>query len=67
MKNPAKKSLNIDLPADLYDEFSKICIDAQITRTKALIKYIYYLRSLHKKKRKLLDERFTSSTFDPLE
>ncbi len=55
-KIPGKRALNVDVPADLYNMFAKLCIDLEITKTEAITKYLKYLQKQYYKQRQVLDE-----------
>lgn len=55
-KKLGKKAMNLDLPADLYDMYAKLCIDLGITKTEGIIKYMRYLQAQYYKHRQALDE-----------
>jgi hypothetical protein len=51
-----KKSLNLDVPADLHDMYSKLCIDLGITKTDGIVQYLRYLQKQHYKHRQVLND-----------
>lgn len=56
MKKRGKRALNLDIPENLYNMFAKLCIDAGITKTEAIVRYINYLQQQRHGSRRLLDE-----------
>jgi len=59
-RNTGKKALNLNVPADLYDMYAKLCIDLGISKTEGIIQYFRYLRAQYYKKRNALDEESES-------
>lgn len=57
------KGLTFNVPIDLADSFHKTCIDFQMTKTEAILRYLEYLRKTHKKDRRLLDEDSDPDSF----
>jgi hypothetical protein len=64
-KERGVKGLNLDLPSDLHDFYSKLCITLGITRTEGVIQYIRYLRAQQSHKRKGLNEDSNFDDFEP--
>lgn len=56
-KKVGKRSLNVDVPADLYDMFGKLCIDLGINKTAAIVEYLKYLKKTHYKQRETLNDK----------
>ena len=52
--------MNLDVPADLYDMYGKLCIDYGITKTEGIVRYFRYLKSQNYKLRKVLNDRSVS-------
>ena len=59
VRKAGNTQMNMLVPQDLYDMFSKLCIDLGITRNQAIVRYFHYLQKQHYKKRRLLDEEST--------
>lgn len=64
MAQKPKKALNLMIPAELHDSFSKLCVGWGITKTEAIAQYIKYLRSLERHQRKPLHAK-APLTFTP--
>lgn len=62
MAQKGKKTLNIDIPADLFNFYAKACIDAEITKTEGIVRYMKYLRKQPFRSREFLNED-TESNF----
>lgn len=64
-----KKALNVDLPADLYDMYAKMCIDLNISKTEGIVQYFKYLQKQNYRQRRTLNETtesdFTLDDRDP--
>lgn len=60
-KRLGKRSINLDVPADLYDMYAKLCIDLGITKTEGIVRYMRYLQKQHYKHRRVLDEESPQS------
>lgn len=60
---PKKKSLNLEIPVDLYNMFAKTCIDYGITKTEGIIRYFKYLQHQQRRKKEILDEGTATDTF----
>lgn len=56
MSKEKKRAMNVELPADLWQMFSKLCIDSQVSKTEAIIQYLKYLKAQNNKCRRLLNE-----------
>lgn len=52
-----KKTLSVQIPADLYGVFAKLCLDHEISKTEGIVRYIKWLNLHHRNNRKLLDEK----------
>lgn len=59
-KNLGKKSINMDIPADLYDMLRKLCVDTGLTATSIVVQYLEYLQKQHYKRRQVLNEHSES-------
>lgn len=57
-----KKILYASIDAELFNMYSKLCIDMGITKTDGLIQYFKYLKKQHHNQREGLNER-TKSDF----
>lgn len=55
-KKAGKRALNMDIPADLFDMYAKLCIDEGITKTEGIVRYLRYLQKQYYKHRRVLDE-----------
>lgn len=55
-----KRTISADVDVDLYNSFAKACIDAGVSKTEALVRYIRYLQKQPSRGRKLLDEHSES-------
>lgn len=49
------------IPENLFVIFSKMCIDAGITKKEGIVRYLKYLKKIHNQQRKLLDEKSTAN------
>ena len=57
MAQKGKKTLNVDIPSDLFNMYSKLCIDLEITKTEGLIRYFKYLSKMYYKRRRAINEK----------
>ena len=55
-----KKSLHVQVPADLHDVLGKLCIDTGLSATAIITQYLQYLQAQHYKKREPLHEKSTA-------
>lgn len=53
-KKQGRKTLSVLVPIRLHDMFNKLCIDHEISKTQAIIRYLQYLQAKPYEKRKLL-------------
>lgn len=56
-KKEPTRSINIRVPVDLYETYSKTCIDYGISRTEGIVQYLLYLKKQVGRKKELLHER----------
>lgn len=63
-KIKGKKTLSVEVPADLYAIFSKLCIDNEVTKTEAIIRYMKYLKKRIPQERRLIDGKTQSNPID---
>ena len=60
MKQLGKKTLNVDIPLDLFTMYSKLCVDLGITKTQGIIQYFRYLKKQYHHHRQVLNEKSKS-------
>lgn len=56
MAKEAQRVLNVEIPADLWQMFSKLCIDEEVSKKEAIVQYFKYLKAKNNKSRRLLNE-----------
>lgn len=59
-KIQGKKSLHVQVPADLHDVLGRLCIDTGLSATAIITQYLQYLQSKHYKKREVLNGQSNS-------
>lgn len=50
-----KRTLSVQVPADLYVMFSKFCMDSEVSRTEAIVKYLKWIQKQPVAQRRLLN------------
>ena len=56
-KSQGKKSVHVQVPVELHDLLSRLCIDTGLTATAIITQYLEYLQSIHYKKREPINEK----------
>lgn len=59
-KTQGKKSLHVQVPADLHDMLGRLCIDTGLSATAIITQYLQYLQSKHYRKREPINEKSDS-------
>lgn len=59
-KSQGKKSIHVQVPADLHDTLSRLSIDTGLSSTAIITQYLQYLQSIHYKKREPINEKSTT-------
>lgn len=54
-KSQGKKSIHVQVPAELHDVLGRLCIDTGLSATAIVTQYLQYLQSKHYKKREALN------------
>jgi hypothetical protein len=57
MAQKGKKTLHVDIPVDLFNMYTKLCVDLEITKTEGLIRYFKYLQKQYYKRRRAINEK----------
>lgn len=59
-KSQGKKSLHVQVPADLHDVLGRLSIDTGLSATAIITQYLQYLQAQHYKKREPLHAKSTT-------
>lgn len=56
-------ALHVQVPIELYKMLGKLCIQKNTNRTEVVNKYLRWIQATDWRKRKILDETSTDTTF----
>ena len=54
-KKYGKRVLSVQIPTALFHMYSKVCIDAGVTKTEGIVQYFEYLKGLKPQYRRMVD------------
>lgn len=61
-KHLGKRSITVDIPLGLFNMYAKLCVDAGISKTEGILRYLEYLASRQQRQRELVNE-LSNTTF----
>lgn len=56
-KSMGKKSVHVQVPADLHDTLGRVCINTGLSATAVITQYLRYLKAQYPKKKEPLNEK----------